>query len=267
MIPAEAMTSYWSACRHRFDLWHHALGRYREMEANGAGASLREWWQDHTPMLEEVLVTEMLTRVYAALGAALDRECEANAIKPVVHAVHLTHIEARNRVLNLMVYGKGSSVDEAVRLNRLRTEVERWIDVLLGAMAAEFPEPLDYAINQRRAAAHANDARSLPRGAPRDTANWLTAVTMRDSLLRRSCSTVALPAANRQVNQSVMLCLRPDLFDSVGLMKSLWLHRMETGADQADRALSEMAANDLTAGTILGGYEAVRNEDLLRRML
>ncbi len=266
MLPTEAMTDYWTASRHRFDLWHHAIGRYRQIEKSGVAVLLRRWWDEHTPLLEEVLVSEMLTRVYAALGAGLDRQCSQSEIKPVLHSVHLTHIEARNRVLQLMVYGRGGSIDEAVRLNRLRTEVERWTDVLLGAMAAQFPEPLEYAINQRRAAAHAADARSLPAGAARDTANWLAAVTMRDTLQRRTSAIVALPEANRQVAQAVMLCLRPDLFDSVGLMKSLWLQRMQNGADQADRVLEQMTADDLSAGTILGGYEAVRNHDLLRRM-
>ncbi|QDS92057.1 hypothetical protein FF011L_07930 [Roseimaritima multifibrata] len=267
MLPTEAMTKYWTAARNRFDLWHHAIGRYRRIEESGHTIELRQWWDDHIPLLEEVLVTECLTRVYAALASGLDRECAKSEIKPIAHSVHLTHIEVRFRVLNLMVHGRGGRVDEAVRLNRLRTEVERWTDVLLGSMGAHFPEPLEYAINQRRAAAHANDARLLPAGAARDTANWLTSATMRDALMRRCSNAPALPACNRQVTEAVMLCLRPDLFDSHGMMKSLWLHRLQTGADQADRVLEEMSADDLTAGTTLGSYEAVRNPDLLRRIL
>ncbi len=267
LLPAEAMTGYWTASRHRFDLWHHAIGRYRRIEKTAPAALLRQWWQEHVPMLEEVLVSETLTRVYAALGAGLDRQCEQSELKPVLHSVHVTHIEVRNRVLQLMVYGRGSSIDQAVRLNRLRTEVERWTDVLLGAMAAVFPEPLEYAFNQRRAAAHGKDVRSLPIGAARDTANWLAAATLRSVLERRTSPHPALPDANRQVARAVMLCLRPDLFDSVGLMKSLWLKRMQAGVEQADRVLEEMTAPELNSGSILGGYEAVRSSDTLRRLL
>lgn len=267
MIPAEAMTAYWTANRVRFDLWHHALGHYQEMEQQGAGATLQRWWEEHLAMLEEVLLTEVLTRVYAALGAWLDKDLESGDIKPVVHSVHLSHVEARNRVLHLMLHGRGSSVDEAVRLNRLRSEVERWTDALIGALATHDPVALDYAIDIPRAATHSEESRRLPAGPARDTAHWLIGMTMRDALLRRVSNQPALPAANAQVHEAVMMCLRPDLFDSIGLCKSLWLHRIEAGAEQADRVLNELTAEDLMAGTTWLGYETIRSEPTLRWLL
>ncbi len=42
-----------------------------------------------------------------------------------------------------------------------------------------------------------------------------------------------------------MLMLRPELFDSVGALKSLWMHRLENSADQTDRMLDELNSPDI----------------------
>jgi hypothetical protein len=266
-VPTDAVTRYWSACRQRFDLWHHAFGRYREIEQQGNAAHRRSWWETHHPLLEEILVSEMLTRVYAAVGAGLDSDADQAEISPVVHSVYLSQLEARNRVLHLMVYGRGNSIDEAVRLNRLRREVDRWTDVLIGQLTAAAPGSLDYAICRQRASGHASEANSHGSGNLGDTLRWLSAATMRDALARRLHATSALPEANRKVAEAVMLCLRPDLFDSVGLLKSLWIHRLEAGADQTDQVLSQLSASDLGEADKLKGFEAVRDPQLLRRLL
>lgn len=266
-VPNDAVTRYWTACRQRFDLWHYAIGRYRDLEQLGTPSELRSWWAEQRVLLEEILVSEMLTRVYAALGAGLDGGSEKSEIAPVVHSVYLSQIEVRNRVLHLMLYGRGNSINDAVQLNRLRGEVERWTDALIGRMAIEQTTPLEYSVSPSRATAHAEDARENPPGAFRDTTSWLVSAAMRDALSRCLSKETSLPQANRQVAEAVMLCLRPDLFDSVGLLKSLWLHRLEAGADDTDRVIRQLSSSDLARGDALGGFEAIRDPVVLRRLL
>ena len=81
---------------------------------------------------------------------------------------------------------------------------------------------------------------------------------MRDALVRRSHPRAAFPDANRAVADAVLLSLRPDLFDAVGRCKSLWLHRLEKGSEQADQVLHGLAQADITNSPLLGGYEAIR---------
>lgn len=260
MISEEALQSYWIASRSRFDSWNERLGDYRLCEASRDPAELRQWWELHHPMMEEVLLSEPLTRVYAALGASLDDGREAKELSPITHSVFMTHLEARNRVLQLMIYGRGSSIDVAVNLNRLRSAIERWCDALLGYFPLDHQRAWErYAVDAPRARAFAADVRQLPTGTARDAAGWLTAAAMRDALLRRSNATVASPSGNRAVADAVLTCLRPDMFDSVGTLKSLWLHRLQRGAEQADRVLSELAGADITTGPTLGGYEVIRD--------
>ncbi|MEM9589264.1 MAG: hypothetical protein AAGA03_18425, partial [Planctomycetota bacterium] len=145
-IANEKLTTYWLRCRSRFDLWHRSMSRFSQAQASGDWITIRGWWLRHITMLEEVLVTEMLTRVVATLATEIDRGNDHDELSPVTHAVHVTHLEARNRVLRLMIDGRGCSVPDAVRLNRLRKGVERWTDALLGQIAVEDPSHVPYAI-------------------------------------------------------------------------------------------------------------------------
>jgi hypothetical protein len=61
---------------------------------------------------------------------------------------------------------------------------------------------------------------------------------MHDTLSRRTSQPTALPEANRAVAQSVLQLLPPNLFDGLGTLKSIWLHRLESGAIQGDQAPS-----------------------------
>ncbi len=244
-IPPEAMTQYWATSRNRFELWHQTIARYRKTESTGDFSSMRSWWREHATVIEEVLVTEMLTRVIAALASALDRENSCDEISPITHAVFLTHLEARNRIQQLMLNGRGCSVQEIVRLNRLRQAVERWTDATIGRLSADAPKNVRYAFDRSRAHEYAEEARGCGGRSMREMSAWLMNAAMHDTLRRRTSPTAALPQANRSVAQSVMLMLRPDLFDSIGTLKSLWLHRLESGADRADRVLDELAAVDI----------------------
>ena len=258
-IPPEAVTQYWATSRARFELWQRTLARYREAEEAGSSIGLRTWWCDHVAVLEDVLVTDLLTRVIAAMAAGLDEAAGTDEISPVTHAVHLTHLEARNRVQQMMLFGRGNSVQDAVRLNRLRQGVERWIDALIGRMSARTPGTLRYAINIGRATTHAEETRDLGHGAARQTACWVMNAAMHDMLRTRTSETAALPDANKKVAQSVMLMLRPDLFDSVGVLKSLWLHRLELDSERTHRVLDELQAGDLEKAETATGLEVAHD--------
>ena len=256
-IPPQAMTQYWASSRNRFELWHQTMARYRHAEQSGDFNSLRNWWRDHVVVLEEVLVTEMLTRVIAAMAAGMEATGDTDEISPVTHAVHLNHLEARNRVQQIMLYGRGNSVADAVRLNRLRKGVESWTDALIGRMAARTPEIIHYAIDSSRAASHAEETRMYGHGPARDTSDYLMNAAMHDMLRLRTSPAAALPEANRAVAKSVMLMLRPDLFDSVGALKSLWLHRLEIDSDRTDRVLDELGGPNIDEAATANGIEVL----------
>ncbi|WP_168564092.1 hypothetical protein [Crateriforma spongiae] len=73
-ICPRALTDYWVACRSRSDLWHQAMARNRQTHQAGDWVALRRWWDDHLVVLQEILVSEMLSRVVACLAAASDQQ-------------------------------------------------------------------------------------------------------------------------------------------------------------------------------------------------
>lgn len=234
-IPPAALSEYWATSRSRLELWHQVLSRYRSYEQSGHSDRLKLWWKEHSGVLEEVLVTEMLARVVSALATGLEENEEKQEFVPVAEAVQTSHLEVRNRVQQVMLFGRGNSVHDVVRLNRLRQGVERWTDAMVGRMSSDCPSMLRFAIETKRAAAYATEMRTYGEGAAKNTAAWLMNASMHDLIRRRTSESVAFPKANRLVVKSVMHLLRPELFDQTGVLKSLWLHRMEMGSELSDQ--------------------------------
>jgi len=67
-ISPEAIAQYWSASRNRLDLWHQVMARFNRVKSTGDFYRMRCWWTDHMGVLEEILASEVLTRVVAAIG-------------------------------------------------------------------------------------------------------------------------------------------------------------------------------------------------------
>jgi hypothetical protein len=254
-IPSVAMVQYWASSRKRFELWHQAMARYTNAQRDGDALRLRRWWCQHIVVLEEVIVSEMLSRVVATLGAALDAISGTEEVGPITHAIHLSHLEAANRVQSLMLRGRGSSVQDAVRLNRLRTGVERWTDALVGRMCVQSTDWISYGFDQNRAATHARELRGYGHGPSRDAAAWLMNAAMRDMLSRRTTPQAALPEANQKVAESVMMMMQADLFDGVGALKSLWMQRIACDHECGDTSLRSAAtASDAKASEQVDEY-------------
>jgi hypothetical protein len=136
-------------------------------------------------------------------------------------------------------------VADAVRLNRLRRAVEHWTDTLVGRLAAHTPELTEYAVDRIHAEQFAAESRQFCYGKYQRTTTWLMNAAMTDTLRRRSTDHCSLPQANNAVASSVIMMLRPDLFDSVGTLKSLWMHRIGSTTGRADRVLQELQGNDI----------------------
>lgn len=265
LISEEVMQKYWIVSRARFDQWHRRLGQHREFELDNNQRALVDWWRENPGLSDEILLSEPLTRVFAAIGMALDLSTEIEEISPITQSVYVSHLEARKRVLQIIVDDHTMPMGEAVRLNRLRSTTERWTDTLLGYLtvqAGDCTMPLGF--DHSRIRAFADEARQLPLGAARETTCWLLSAAMRDAVIRLSCEQVAFAKENKDVADSVLMSLRPDLFDSVGVLKSLWLHRLERGAEQTDRVLKQLALADLSDADILGSYETVRGSNFGR---
>ncbi|TWU42986.1 hypothetical protein Q31b_20200 [Novipirellula aureliae] len=232
---ASSVTPYWVSTRSRLELWHQVIARYRRAESQGDRHTMGQWWNRHVSVLEEILVSELLCRIVAAVGHHIDASRGQQNLSPITESVFDCHMEVRSRVHHLMLFGRGSSVRDAVRLNRLRQGVEHWTDAILGRMMPQCRSAVRYAIDADRAIAFAEESDDfgwsvLQTTAAQKTTYWLFNLAMHDMLTRRTSPTPALPRANRRVADSVMGMFPVELFDSFGVAKSLRLRQIESNA-------------------------------------
>lgn len=238
-LSPESTEQYWSASKCRQDRWSRALKRYTQQMERGLLENRLGPWEGVRPVLEEILLGEVLTRIWTALAASHDRLRGACEAEPLARSVLVGQSEARNRALNLMVYGQGFGLEEAVELNRLRRRTERWTDMLLGYFAAE-ADLRDLSFEPERAAEFAVDLQRTSGAANVSPAWHLVQVSLRCAFQKGPFCPSPNVDLNAQIAASVIACLPPDIFDSTGLVKSLWLMRMEAKTDDTQGMLAEL---------------------------
>jgi len=228
---------YWVASRGRLDLWHQTMARYSQARSSGDPFRMRRWWDEHLPVMEEILTSELLTRVVTALADGIDRRLGRDEFSPIAEAVYWTHLEARNRVQSTMLDRRGCSVRDAVRLNQLRRTLETWIDMLIGQLAGHDDLLVRFGIDPSRTRLHARESMIGSTAGSWPVLAALTRSSLSESLRGKLSPAAALPQANRAVTDSILQMLRPDLFDGYGTLKSVWLQRIETAGCQSDQQI------------------------------
>ncbi|TWU04966.1 hypothetical protein [Stieleria varia] len=261
-LPDKTLVQYWTASRTRFESWHRRLAQFRLAQQADDWDRMSAWWSEHLATMEEILVSEILTRVVAAVAVGLDEAfCHdaliddstsamdagpSNAnnsvrpdrsiverIAPITHGVFLSHLEASNRVHQMMLARQGSSVEHLVRLNRLRQGIARWNDLLIGRLSVESSLRFAYSIDTQRAKDFGEEIRDGDME-HRTTTAWLMNAAMRDMMIQRTSDTAASPRENRAVASSVLQMFRPALFDSLGHPKSTWMHQLHLNGRHDD---------------------------------
>jgi hypothetical protein len=223
-IPPQSIEQYWTTSKVRLDRWAWRLKRFVG-DADTDAHQRRRQWPEVQGVLEEILTSEMLTRVWTAVLCAYDRQRKTEEASPVARSVLIGHMEARHRVLTLMVRGPGIDAEDAVKLNRLRRHVERWTDLLVGRIAA-LHDVGEFAFDPRRAKDFAADLQ-YHGGLQGKQLVWPLMLTSLRAGFRKSLDACSPNAdLNARIAASVLACFPNDLFDSIGLFRSLWLMRL-----------------------------------------
>jgi hypothetical protein len=228
--------NYWAASKCRFDRWGRTLkqlgdGDRQAFEAGGATVR---------GLIEEILGSEVLTRVWTAVVAAFDRKRGTQDNDIVVRSVYIGHLEMRHRVLKLLCEGTSLPWRDAVDMNRLRRRTELWTDMLLAPLSAR-GEAREFAFEPDRLRQFADDL--SPGGAVAadgcDPAGFLeisVQAAAKSSLRTRSPN----DDLNRSVASAVLEAFPSHLFDAHGLFRSIWMLRLAATADDTQRLIDEL---------------------------
>ncbi len=217
---------YWIASRCRQDRW------LRTLKAPGTGGP------ELAIVLEEIITGEVLTRTWAAVASAHDRHHQTDESGPVARSVLAGHVEARHRALRLLVRWPELDGAEAVRLNRLRRQTERWTDLLLGYLLG-LDDVAEFAFDPQRARDFSEDLRyrnQWPAGAQ----VW---ALVRGSLRETFGHDSGRPTPNADLNTAiaagVLACFPVELCEPSGMFGSLWLLRMAHLAEDTQHLIAE----------------------------
>jgi hypothetical protein len=223
------LVEYWSASKRRYELWLACLKSPETTDHLTASEKLQS-------VIEEVLSSEMLTRVWTAIGCACDEAAGVEEAGPILINIWNVHLQARHRVLGRMVTGGGLSLEQLIAVNRTRRLCERWTDLLLGHLFATCPVG-KFAHSPRRVRQFADE---MAQNRGRDRGWDVLRASLSFSLHAAISSAVANPDLNRQVAGAVLSECPSDTFDSTGLPKSLWLIRMERTSEEAGALLDRL---------------------------
>lgn len=239
-IPAAGIEQYWTASKVRLDRWAWCLRTFADRASRDAQRHKAQW-PAVCCALEEIFTGEVLTRVWSAVLCAHDRRQGVDELEPVARSVMIGHMEARHRALTLMVHGPEIETEAAVKLNRIRRRAECWTDVLIGHLVATH-DVSEFAVDPIRARAFAHDLSNCSsRKGGRHT--WPVLVA---SLRTAFQSGLSADGTNHDLNgriaTAVISCFPQELFDSTGLLHSLWMLRLTNIAEDTQGMIEELLA-------------------------
>ncbi|TWT33284.1 hypothetical protein [Blastopirellula retiformator] len=238
-ISAKGLEQYWTNSKARLDRWGRLLKDHSESVKNATAADLPRHWETIRPVLEEILISDVLTRIWTSLCIAFDKIHRSETAEATVRSVFIGHLEARNRALNLMVYGRGLDADLAVKLNRLRRRTERWTDMLLGYVAVA-TDVRNMGFDNDRVQEFCRDIREQAR-AGSHSAGWpLLLSSALDAFRTSTIDSPAHPQFNQQIAAAIMSCFGPELFDSTGVIRPLWELRISNYADDTQTMVEQL---------------------------
>lgn len=232
----DAIQAYWLTHRFRHEYWNTQLAAHRAAIQKPGVSHRNRRWREITPVLEEILLSEPLSRCIAYHANVLEEEQIDFDFGPLAHNVLNSHIEARHRCLHLIVFGSGLDVELAVRLNRMRRVLEMYSDQLIAYMRPV--ENLEaYCFDPEMTAAAQLTLRSNTSSSWRILGSLASARWLDRSLQNEVEPKTASGRLNHRLSQIVLELLPNSLFDGLGIpqsRESAWLSCLSRESDGVD---------------------------------
>ncbi len=238
-----AIDQYWIDSRDRLDRWAHTLKAHRQNLQCPSVIYTSDAWRLAIATIEEIIVSDVLTRVWTAVLTACDLRRETAVAEPVVRSIYVGHMELRNRALSALVELPGIDPKQALRINRLRRRCEGWLDLLLGHLH-HHGDVRQFAVDPQRVQQHAEDL-AFERSTPDGHHAWpLLLTSLRVAFPQRLGNHSGNNSLNARIANSILACFPSEVFDSTGLFKSLWLVRMTNTTQDAQGMIDHLLFDD-----------------------
>jgi hypothetical protein len=235
--PLLLASSYWSASRTRVQRWISALKQF-ELElisasthvagsAAPAGPAEPNWPAMET-VLEEIILSDLLTRVWSATVTANNQPQRAAELQSLADSVFISQLETKNRAFRLLLASRELNEDFYHSFNRLRRRMERWCDLFLGQIPLN-AQALLYSYDSNRVRDFYSERCLSPVSELLKRQRLLTHSFFAD-LPRQRKDSLANPDLNRQIAEGILACFPADRFEPQGLpeaIRPLWLEKSQ----------------------------------------
>ena len=211
-----ASASYWTASKCRLQHWNAALRMFEDDLRDPDSA--HNPWMAIEAVVEEVFVSEFLTRIWSAAVLAYDNYQDSDELFGLAHSVHISHIEVRNRAMRVLLGGQALNENSFDRLNVLRRKIERWTDLFL-VHATDLEIAKMFAFDEERVADFFEEHEEMSPTA-HTRRNQILIASFAAELQSFQSQWAANPKLNREISSSLLGCFPSDRFDSLGLPKS-----------------------------------------------
>lgn len=229
-IPETWLQEYWKCSRGRLVEWLRSLDALASEASVCERADQAGVWSRAEPTIAEIFVSEILTRVWAAVLTANDRNHQTCRAEPIARNTMKGHIEARNRAMTLMLSDIAVPVESLAKMDRLRRKAERWSDLLIGHLVVSYQ--LDELAFESDRSVEFGESQLKEILKATDEPVWefvLTGIRLAFSTTESNPATTGV--WNRGIVQSVLCSFPSDSFSESGLFKSIRRVRLENRDD------------------------------------
>ena len=244
--PAAMLEQYWTASRCRLDRWTRLLRRLSDAIAQLPRPATLAWPRVR-PVLEEILASELLTRLWTAATVAYDNSRDEEELGAVTRSIYTGHLEVRRRLLALLADSQTFEEVQAATLNQLRRRVERWTDMLLAHLARDV-DVSSFAFEPDRTAEFASDLDHEAVNAQPHFTCQLMLSSLRVAFATSEPRQSPNNDLNRRIGRAILGCLGELPAGTIGVTSPLWLDRLTATADDAQHLIDDLLASEACEG-------------------
>lgn len=256
-IPEAKLQAYWTSCRSRSFDWVKRLDELSCQLNEANPLQHAPIWAELEPLLNEIFVSEILTRVWAAVLTASDQKHEKKLAAPIARHTVTSHVDVRHRAMSLMVSGPQVSMGELARVDRVRRKAERWSDILIGQFVKRYGlEELAFDVERSSEFAE-NQVREILKATDEPVWEFVLA-GIRIAFMSLGNVAASSSNAHSAILSSVMGCFPPDMFDEMGLPRPAFHVRVERDPNGPATAFRPLPTATADRGPRVMSFAALR---------
>lgn len=201
--------------------WEDTLTAYHDTFLISASPGANACWPGVKATLAEIITGDVLVRVWSAAVAA--HHALHGESTPWAERWLLLQTRCSTTALRFMVRGPFVPLPEAAELNRLQHRVERWTDLLLGALG-EYPTTTAFAFCSQRMREFCRDWQEHQTQQRADLQwSWALA-SLKSGFAQLPWPLAAAQQSNGELAKAVLGCFSAELFSHDGLLRwTKWL--------------------------------------------